>query len=61
MIRNIYLGAWFGESGKSASAVAPHETATEAIINKLAIFCSNNTQMPFIYKRTVFEAAVMSF
>ena len=51
----LYLGAW-----KSESAVARHVVASETIVNKFAIFCARNTQVPFIYKRIVFDAAVMS-
>lgn len=37
-----------------------HESSSEAVINKFSIFCASNTQMPFVYKKTLFEAAVMS-
>ncbi len=37
-----------------------HETASEAIVNKFAIFCVSNTLMPFVYKKKVFDAAVIS-
>ena len=55
----LYLGAWFTDSGKSESAVARHVVASETIVNNFAIFCASNTQMPFIYKKIVFDAAVM--
>lgn len=37
-----------------------HETSNEIQLNKFAIFCSANTNMPYIYKRMVFEAAMTS-
>ena len=55
-----YLGAWFTDSGKSEAVVSRHETTGEAVVNKFSIFCATNTQMPFIYKKLVFDAAVMS-
>ncbi len=37
-----------------------HETMNEAHINKSAIFCTANNNMPYIYKRIVFDAEVTS-
>ncbi|MPC66902.1 hypothetical protein E2C01_061057 [Portunus trituberculatus] len=41
----LYLGAWFTESGKSDSAVARHETASEAI-------CTRYTPRKSLYRTT---------
>ena len=54
----LYLGVWFIDSGKSESAMALHETESEAILNKFSIFCAKNTQMPFQHTRVLFDAAV---
>ena len=56
----LYLGAWFTESGKMKDVIALHEKANQATINKFAIFCAANTNMPFKYKKMVFDAAVTS-
>ena len=58
--RYLYLGAWFTDSGKMDKIVALHETHSETIVNKFAIFCAANSQMPYIYKKKVFDAAVTS-
>lgn len=44
----LYLGSWFTDSGGSEVVVARLETASEAVGNKLSVFCASNTQMPFI-------------
>ena len=54
----LYLGAWFTESGKLSDVIALHEKSNQATINKFSIFCAANRQMPFKYKKLVFEAAV---
>ena len=56
----LYLGAWFTDSGKISDVIALHEKANQATVNKFSIFCAANTQMPFVYKRLVFDAAVTS-
>ncbi len=56
----LYLGAWFTESGRSEAVVTRHETISEKVVNKFSIFSATNIQMPFIYKKMVFDAAVMS-
>ena len=56
----LYLGAWFTDSGKMSDIVQLHERANQATVNKFSIFCAANTQMPFIYKKLVFDAAVTS-
>ena len=37
-----------------------HETSSEAQLSKFSIFCAANTNMPYIYKRMVFDAAMTS-
>ena len=54
----LYLGAWFTESGKMKDVIALHEKANQATLNKFAIFCAADTNMPFKYKKMVFDAAV---
>ncbi len=54
------FGAWFTDSAKTDEILRLHEASSEAVVNKFSIFCASNTQMPFIYKRTVFEESVMS-
>ena len=56
----LYLGAWFSESRRLSDILALHEKSNQATVNKFAIFCAANTQMPFIYKKLVFDAAVTS-
>ena len=54
----LYLGAWFTDSGKLSDVLSLHEKSNQATINKFSIFCAANTQMPFVYKKLVFDAAV---
>ena len=54
----LYLGGWFTDSGKMTDVVALHEKANQATVNKFSIFCAVNSNMPFKYKRMVFDAAV---
>ena len=58
--RYIYLGAWFTHSDKMDDVLTLHEGQSEAIVNKFAIFCTANSQMPYICKKKVFDAAVIS-
>ena len=55
-----YLGAWFTDDGRPVSVLNLREAANEACVNKFAVFCAVNTEMPFVVKRKVFEAAVSS-
>ena len=48
----LYLGAWFTDSGKISDVIALHEQSNQATVNKFAIFCAANRQMPFKYKKT---------
>ena len=54
----LYLGAWFTESGKMVDILTLHEKDNQATVNKFAIFCAANSNMPFKYKMLVFDAAV---
>ena len=58
--RYLYLGTWFTDSGRIKDIVSMHETSNEAAVNKFAIFCAANSEMPYAYKRRVFDAAVIS-
>ena len=58
--RYLYLGAWFTDTGKTDDVLRLHEPSNEAAINKFSIFCTANTQMPFVYKKKVFDAAITS-
>ncbi len=58
--RYLYLGAWFTDTANINDVITAHETANEIIVNKFSIFCTANTQIPFIYKRKLFDAAVTS-
>ena len=56
----LYLGAWFTDDGKTSSAISLHVAAMSALVNKFAIFCNANRDMPYLYKLRVFNAAVLS-
>ena len=58
--RYLYLGAWFTDSGRIKDIVSVHETSNEAVVSKFVIFCAANSEMPYAYKRRVFDAAVIS-
>ena len=56
----LYLGAWFTDTGKMKDVMELHEARSQSVVNKFAIFCASNTDMPYCYKRKVFDAAVLS-
>ena len=56
----LYLGAWFTDDGKTSSVISLHDVAMSALVNKFAIFCNVNRDMPYVYKFRVFNAAVLS-
>ena len=56
----MYLGAWFTADARIESVMRLHEVTGVTTINKFALFCAANTDMPYAYKRKVFDAAVMS-
>ena len=58
--RYLYLGAWFSDSGKMGDIIDIHVARGEAVVNKFAIFCTANSGMPYVYKKRVFDAAVLS-
>ena len=49
----LYLGAWFTDSGKISDVVNLHEKSNQATVNKFAIFCAANTQMPWSHIRNL--------
>ena len=56
----MYLGSWFTDDGKIKSALKLHEPSHQSSMNKFAIFCRANAEMPYYYKSTVMDAAVTS-
>ena len=56
----MYLGSWFTDDGKPESALKLHEPAHLSSVNKFAIFCHTNTEMPYYYKSLVMDAAVVA-
>ena len=53
-----YLGAWFSDDNKTDTVMKLHESQCNAAVNKFAVFCESNTDMPFVLKRQVLNAAV---
>ena len=58
--RYKYLGAWFTDSGRMKDVMSLHEVKGQSVVNKFSIFCSSNPDMPYCYKRRVFDAAVLA-
>lgn len=60
--RYLYLdqGAWFTDTGNMNDVITIHETANKGFVDKFSILCAANTQIPFIFKRKLFVAAVSS-
>ena len=56
----IYLGSPFTHDGRSSSAVAVHATSRMPTVLKFVSFINKNNDVPFIVKRRVFYAALMS-
>ena len=56
----MYLGAWFSDDNKIDTIMKLHEAGCEATVNKFAVFCASNTDMPFIFKQQVLDAAITS-
>uniref|UniRef100_A0A0P4VRG8 Reverse transcriptase domain-containing protein n=1 Tax=Scylla olivacea TaxID=85551 RepID=A0A0P4VRG8_SCYOL len=56
----IYLGSPFTSDGSVSSAVKAHSTAKLCHVLKYVSFVTKNNDLPFIVKRRVFEAALMS-
>ena len=55
-----YLGSPFTNDGSVSSAFKAHSTAKLWHVLKYVPFVTNNNDLPFIVKRRVFEAALMS-
>ena len=58
--RYKYLGAWFTDSGRMKDVMSLHEMKSQSVVNKFSIFCASNPDMPYCYKRRVFDAAVLA-
>lgn len=58
--RYMYLGAWFTDRTNMNEVMKLHEAGSESVVNKFAVFCAANTDMPYYYKKKVFDAAVTS-
>ena len=56
--RYLYLGGWFSDTGKMKQVVDMHVVSGEAVVNKFAVFSAANTDMPYCYKKRVFDAAI---
>ena len=56
----LYLGSWFTDDGKIESSLNLREPAHQDTLNKFAIFCQVNTEMPYYYKSLVMDAAAVS-
>ena len=56
----IYLGSPFTEDGKIQNVIAMHIKTRTADLNKFRIFCKVNATMPYQYKKTVLQAAILS-
>lgn len=56
----LYLAAWFSDDVDMNTIMSLHEKSNETHMNKFGIFCSANTDMPYVYKKMVFDAAITS-
>ena len=56
----IYLGSPFTENGKVSDVIRIHVKTRAKDLNKLKIFCKKNETMPFLFKKQVLEAAIVS-
>ena len=56
----VYLGSIFTADGSVSSSVAAHARSRMAHINKFVSFLSKNNDIPFVVKKRVFDAALMS-
>lgn len=56
----VYLGSPFTSDGRVSSAVKAHASAKMPHVLKFVSFINKNNDIPFIVKRRVFEAAIMS-
>lgn len=56
----VYLGSPFTSDGCTSSAVKAHANVKMSHVLKFVSFISKNNDVPFVVKRRVFEAALMS-
>ena len=56
----IYLGSPFTENGKVKDVIKLHVKSRTKDLNKLRIFCKKNETMPYLFKKKVLEAAIIS-
>ena len=56
----IYLGSPFTEDGNIRNVIVMHVKSRNADLNKFKIFCRVNATMPYMYKKMVLEAAIIS-
>ena len=56
----IYLGSPFTENGNINSVIKMHVKSRVKDLNKFKIFCKKNETMPYMFKKQVLEAVIMS-
>ena len=56
----IYLGSPFTEDGRMSTILKMHLKTRVADLNKFKIFCKVNATMPYVYKKKVLLAAIIS-
>ena len=56
----VYPGSPFTESGKIKDVIKLHIKTRTKDLNKLRIFCKKNETMPYIFKKEVLEAMIVS-
>ena len=56
----IYLGSPFTENGSMRCVIEQHLKSRISDLNKFKIFCKMNPTMPYIYKKKVLDAAILS-
>ena len=56
----IYLGSPFTENGRINDVIKLHFKTRAKDLNKLRIFCKKNETMPYVFKKKVLEAMIVS-
>ena len=56
----VYLGSPFTENGNVRSILENHTKMKMSDLNKFKIFCKKNETMPYIYKKKVLDAVIIS-
>ena len=56
----IYLGSPFTENGKMKDVIKLHVKSRGKDLNKFRIFCRKNETMPYVFKKKVLEAVIIS-